>query len=98
MRWRWREPDCAASWGNSWEVAAGSVLAGRRGRGGSGGAVRFLVARAADQELADQVFELQGRLGQNQLVTVLQRIRRAAGLDRNVLRADQTAGEYRGRR
>src|SRR5689334_8370539 len=61
-----------------------SVLAG----GGIGGGVFLLGRRAVDQELADQILELHGRLGQHHLVTVLEHLRRAAGLDRNVLGAD----------
>src|SRR5690606_24611282 len=43
-----------------------------------------LVGTTADEELADQVLKLQGRLGQHEFVAFGEHVRRAAGLDRNV--------------
>jgi hypothetical protein len=60
------------------------------------GATGFVVARrAVHEELADQVFQLQRRLRQHELIAVGQERRGAAGLDRNILATDQTACEHR---
>src|SRR5690349_17597632 len=62
-------------------VLLGVVLLGRVGVLRVGGFLR----PAADQEFADQVLELYRRLRQHEFVAILERLRRAAGLDRNVL-------------
>src|SRR6185312_938992 len=58
--------------------------------------VLLVAGRTVDQELADQILQLHRGLGQDHLVAVLEHVGRAARLDRNILAADQTAGEHRG--